>query len=424
MQAQVPRAGNKIILPSLLGALSKLLSVSLAFVVILVLARSMDPHAFGVYSVGVALASIAWPVATVGQPVLVLRFWPVLAERYGTESANHVLRRGLVLVGLGAAIVCTAFAIAALFADNQGQLIWAGVLAALLGLSQFACFALRATSDLAWSLVPRDVVWRLGVIAGALTLGDLTGAGALALSGGVLAVVTIAQVARLWSGFRSGAVHPVPEHDVKDMSSAQWGLWGSSIAGQALQHAGTVVVAVFLGPVEAGAFYAAHRLASLLSLALVGSNLVTGPMIARDWHAGRHAQVQDLVRHVVMLTTAAAGAGLIVYVAIGAWMLALFDPSYVSAFGALIALSCAQVVNAACGPNGHLLNLAGEERRALAVTVVSGVVNLGLVALGATFSGLTGAAVGAALAVVTWNLWNSWICADRLGIHVLHWGRA
>lgn len=422
---------SKSIIALAMSGLYKFAGVGLAFLVLLVLAKQMTPVEFGIYSVGFSIASAAWALATVGQPMSVIRFWPTHEEKYGTATANFVLLRGLKIVSIGAALMLATFGVISLLdldfgasSASSSALLWTSLFAVSLAYSQFLCFALRAQGLLNWSLFPRDILWRLGVIVIALLAGNLTGVQGIALTGSVLATVTLAQLIKMLSlkgpnGEKFQTRRP-PQEEIVKMQSAQWGLYGVNIAGQWLQQAATIVVAIFLGPVAAGAFFAAQRLANLLSLVLVGTNQVSGPMIARDWHAGRKEELQKTITAVVVFTATTSVLGLFFFGVFGSWMLNQFDPSYRNVYWALIALAFGQLVNSACGPNGNLLNLAGEERSLLKVSVITGVLNIIFTALGAYYGGVIWAALGSAMATVLWNVWATHLCARKLNIVLIH----
>lgn len=422
---------RRAILSSILGGVYKFGGVALAFFVMLLLAKKMDPVEFGIYSIGFSLANLAWPLATLGQPMSAVRFWPTFAERYDVPTANFVLLRGLKLITLGAVIMLAVFVLVSRVDIEVGVLsaradviVWTGIFSVSLAYSQFLCFALRAQGLLNWSLTPRDVLWRVGVIGIALMSGEMTGLGGLALTGLVLGTVTLAQLLRMVTmrgpDGRVFAITRPPAAEIAAMRHAQWGLCRLDIARQWLQQAATLVVAFFLGPAAAGAFFAAQRLANLLSLVLVGTNQVSGPMIARDWHAGRKDDLQRLTTAMVVAATVSSLIGLIFFGLLGRWMLGHFDPAYRSAYWALMVFAFGQLVNSACGPNGHVLNLAGQERSLLKVSVIVGIANIVFTAVGAMFGGVLGAAIGSTLATILWNAWATVLCARRLGVMLVH----
>ncbi|SFH50048.1 Membrane protein involved in the export of O-antigen and teichoic acid [Palleronia marisminoris] len=408
-----------------LAALYKFGGVGLAFLVLVVLARRMTPVEFGLYSVGYSIANIAWAIGTLGQPVSAVRFWPTLAERYGTDVANFVLRRGLLLVTLGSALIFALGLVAAMIGAgpfaNVPLVIATAAFSVALAYSQYLCFALRARGLLSWSMVPRDLIWRGGVIVIAFFMDSLSGLGGLWLTTAVLAVATLAQLVRLVTlppTIWTNRTLP-PREEIEAMRYAQWGLYAGAISRHFLQQASTVVVALVLGPVEAGAFFAAQRLGNLMSLTLLSTNQVSSPLLAADWHAGRKDEVQSLAFAMALLATVASLGMFALFVLFGPWILTLFDSSYTSAYAALLLLAIGQLVSAACGSNANLLNLAGQERPLLRITVISGLLNPLMTAGGAMLGGLTGAALGTALAIILWNVLSVRLCKARLGIRIM-----
>ncbi len=417
---------------------SKFVGVGLAFCMSLVFARQMDPVEFGLYSIGFSLAGLLWPFVALGQPISAMRFWPTLAERYGVPTANFVIVRGTKMVALGSTVLAISGVALFLLKPNSSGLfsqpeflIWVGLFGLTLAFSQFLTFALRAQGNLGWSLVPRDVIWRVLAIAAALHLGQMSGLTGLIVATIALVIITAAQLWRVFGlrvtgGVRFSIQRP-NENELTEIRRAQWGLMGVDVARQWIQQSSTVVVALFLGPLAAGGFFAAQRLANLLSLTLVGTNQVSGPAIAKDWHAGRVSDVQRLVTAMVSIATLSSLFGLAFFIVLGSWLLSWFDAGFSGFYWSLITLCVGQVVSSACGPNGHLLNLAGMERTLFVVTMISGVIGLASTIVGAASGGVLGAAIGTTFGVVLWNVWVTWLCSSRLGIlpihpaHLFHW---
>jgi len=123
-------------------------------------------------------------------------------------------------------------------------------------------------------------------------------------------------------------------------------------------------------------------LANLIFLPALGTSIASAPLIARDWHASRFEVVRKLITAMVLLITAMTGAGFLLLIGFGRWILTLFDPIYADAWGALIVLCLGQLVNAVCEPTKNLLTFADQEHSLLGITAAAGVVGLGLTAAG------------------------------------------
>lgn len=404
-----------------MGAVMKFGGVGLAFLVLLVLARRMEAEAYGVFAAGFSLATIAGFAATLGQHTAVLRFWPSLDEAHGRRSAAAALRFSLKLTALGALAVFALLSLAGLIAPRLGvfggsalTLVLTGLMAAAFALSETAVAAMRAQGAVGLALGPRELGWRVLAIAGAFALTTpLGGNQALALMAVALMLVTAPQILLLLREALASPRTPASPEDSAAMRGSMLAFWGGGVVGPLTGHVGTIIVAAALGPVAAGAYFAADRIAKLLSIALIGVNQIVGPMIARSWRGGRKDEVRLLVLAGSAIAFVVAGIGFLAYWLLGRFALSLFDPTYVEAWGVLMILSAGQLVNTICGPNNFLLNMAGRERDYLAIMTVWGALALVGISIGASQFGMLGAACASALCMAGWNI-SAAILAQRV----------
>lgn len=253
---------------------------------------------------------------------------------------------------------------------------------------------------------------------------SLTANHALAITAAVLAMLTLAQMIRVYSLTPSllqrRLVDSLPSEERAAMRHAQWGVWGNAIVGPIQQQGATVIVALVLGPIEAGAFFAASRLANLLSIVLVGANQVSSPMLARAWRAGRIDEVQAIASLTAAAAFIAAFLGFLIFAIFGRTALSFFNPIYTEAYWGLIVLAVAQLVNTACGPNGMLLLMAGEERLLLIIKTTGVVVHIGAIATLALAFGIIGAGIGVLISTAYWNIAAVVGCLKRLGVRPMN----
>ncbi|WP_257229807.1 oligosaccharide flippase family protein [Acinetobacter sp. YH12041] len=93
-----------------------------------------------------------------------------------------------------------------------------------------------------------------------------------------------------------------------------------------------------------------------------------------------------------------------------------FGENYLLAYEPLLILCFGQIINAACGSTGILLNMCGKEKESikgllvgLSVNIISGFILIPIY-------GVSGAAIGAALGAITWNLCLWLIVRKHIGI--------
>lgn len=411
---------------AVVSAILRLASVGLAFVVFVALARVMSPREFGAFSGAYALGLILGYVATVGQQVAIQRFWPSLDEAYGPGAAGAALRHGLLLTLSGSCGVLilvaasSALGASAALGASWATLAWTGVFASLAAVTDFASNALRARGAMLLALLPRDVAWRLiALCAVLLQTQDVNAETAMAIMSLSLLASCLPQLLVIVADVWKHRHEHIPTEERRKLLSAGWGLWASSCVNPVAAHAGTVVVALALGPVAAGAFFAADRLAKLTGIALEGMERSSAPILARSYHASRMDEVRMIVSRTSAMALAAAVAGAVTYLVLGHVALSLFDATYVSAYPVLLILCVGQLTNAACGSNAMLLNMAGRERDMLAIRVFWAALSLPGTYLAAVHFGLLGAALASAGAVIGWNLTAVLVCRARFGFWTL-----
>jgi O-antigen/teichoic acid export membrane protein len=406
------------------GGALKLVSVALAFLFFLVLSHAMSVEAFGVFSAAYSLAVGFSYFAMVGQHVAILRFWPSIEEKLGAEYARGALRRSLfltvaggVLTALAVALLGFSSSILAILGGNVANLRWTALLILAAALSEFAASAMRARGWLVLALAPRDIGWRLAVILFILFLAHpLPSEVSLGIVTVALFIFCSPQLAILAVDAWRYRAQKMPEQERSGMQHATWGFWANTSISPIFEHSTTVLVAAALGPVAAGAFFAADRLARLLSIPLDGIELIGGPMLARSFHAGRMNEVRLVLGSTSGLAFLAAAAGAICFLIFGKFALALFDPTYVAVFPVLLVLVAGQIVNAVCGSNSLLLNMAGRERDLLAIRAVWGLISVVGVYFAALHAGMIGAAVASAGALAGWNITAVLVCKKRFNI--------
>lgn len=414
-----------------IGGVLKIFSIGLSFAFFLALSAATSPEIFGVISAAYSVSLVLGYVGAIGQHVAVLRFWPALDEKYGAGVASRVVARGLMLTivggtmtGLGLIIVGRLPQVINTFGGDEMVVFCTAALILATALAEFTASALRARGILVLALAPRDIVARLIVIFLLLVVlpHPVTAAPALMLVALSMSAAAAPQVAYLAAELVRYRGNVMPTTERRQLNRATLGLWVSSSIEPIMANVTTLVVAITLGPVAAGAYFAAERLAKLLSIALEGTEKITGPLLARSYHAGRLEEVQAVVAATSALAFGGAVVGAVAYLLLGRLALELFDPSYAAVLPVLLILVVGQLVNTACGSNSILLNMAGRELDLLAIRAVWGIMGIIGTYLMASNFGLIGAATASACVMIGWNLTAVVVCRLRLGVTTVFFG--
>ncbi len=256
----------------------------------------------------------------------------------------------------------------------------------------------------------------------------LIGAAALPLAGGLDAQVAVGLygvsalaafflATGLWRRARKAAMQPAaPEYATGAWlrSAVPFALTsGLNVLGASL---GVLMLAPMQGAQATGIFGIANAAAALIALPLIAINTPLAPAVTTVFSEGNKAKLQGLA------TKAARSAFLLclplalIYVLFGKYLLWVFGEEFTAGYTALVILTVGQVINAAMGSVGVLLQMTGHERDvalALAIAVAVNVaVNLALIPVW----GVDGAAVGAAANIVLWNTLLAIRVFRKLGI--------
>lgn len=416
----------------------------LTFVCFIFIARSASADEYGLFSIAFSVASLACYVIAGGQHTAILKIYPRVSgqgpiSRDGRYVIGHALRT-IGWLALGTSVVALAgwwLAGAAglrIAGGATGSLVLLTLLlSALLGLAEFFSSLFRARGQTLAGLWPRDILWRLLMIAVfglALWIAaprslhsDLFTAEELAgIVAALLLVALGVQIYRLVRDMRAvDRAAPLDEATLRaDMRRSFWSFWALGVLWPARGQLGTIIVGFMINPAIAGAFFSAQRLASVLLMVSVAINTAIGPEISRALAAGDMHKVKRVFMTGSLVAGSTSAAFMLLLVAIGDDLLALFDDSYRAFTPVLLVFALGQAVFNACGPLGVLLTLAEKERTVLVAGIVATLATLVGVVMLTRLYGPMGAAVAIAGVTVLLNLYLSTVAwsvfrAARLG---------
>ncbi len=183
-----------------------------------------------------------------------------------------------------------------------------------------------------------------------------------------------------------------------------------------MERTDVLLLGFLRGPLEAGLYAPASRLAALIALGLVAVNAWVGPMISALHARGELGELQLLVRRgarAIALLTLPAAVGVVV---LGRPLLGLFGAEFVAAHPALVILVLGSVANALTGSVGILMTMTGRQDAAAGVLLLWAGLNLGLNLVLIPRYGIVGAAISSAVTTAGWNVHLAVIVWRSLGL--------
>jgi O-antigen/teichoic acid export membrane protein len=250
----------------------------------------------------------------------------------------------------------------------------------------------------------------------AATLSEIAGLAALPLFTGsislrqALVVLTAAGVVPLvllvrdvWGAV--GAPFGAPEPRLMaSLLSESWPVTVNGLLWRGLSELDLWLVGALGGAHAAGVYGVAMRLAAPLQVTGgIAIYVLSGPVAALH-AAGRHQDLERLLRRAARWSTAVSAVGFLLIALAGPRGLALvFGPAFAGALPVFLVLGLAKLVNLAAGLGGTTLMMMGRTRTLMWISVASSTVTLALAAILLIEFGLVGAAVAALVGVTLQN---------------------
>lgn len=405
----------------------------LAFVTSVILARALLPSGYGSYAyIFSVITLLALPVHAGLPELLVRQTAAYLHDNKMGLMAGLIKRSHQVVFWLSVPITLILLAVSASKTNWEAQDKWlllavASPLILIAALKGLRTGILQGLHKFKASQIPETLVRPAVFLALVLALYAL---GSLDVMSALVAQIVAVTIA-LFVGIRLlgkelpaqlGSVQP--EYEDKAWRKSAVPFVQMSLVGTFNAQ----LVTVFLGLISTDADIGIYRVASLVAglLAIVYSvtSMAIMPKIVAHYKSSDMRQLQHLA-------TVSARISLLCSLAIGAvllfagkpLLLLLFGAEYQASYAGMIWIAAGQIVNAALGFSGQMLNMTGNERHTLAGQV------LGLTSITA-FSvalipiyGATGGAMATSIGLVSWNLFlyfKAWritsidTCAVRL----------
>lgn len=389
----------------------------------IVLARSVGESQYGTFVYATTWTQVLAVLASLGVPNAVLYFVPKYAVNGDLALLRGLIRRGgQVVVVAGLAVGGAAAVGYRLSGGEDAALTVAFALVPVLAANQFQGAVLRARGRIVEALAPVQIGRPLLVVAG-LAVVVLSGWGRVLavelvlLYGAALLVAAVVQavmVRRTWDGtFWSTR----PAYQSRTWSDVALYLLLVTGFHLLLTQTDLLMLGVLGDPATVGLYNAAAKTAMLGGFVLGAVGAIGAPLFAEAFAKGRQQDMARIARWTTNLSFwPSVGVALLV-VLLGRHILGLFGSEFVGVYAELCVLVFAQLVSAACGLVGTMLNVTGLQRKSAMVYATTWVVNVALNLVLIPAFGVTGAAAASAVSVVLWNVWLVFLVRWHLGVH-------
>ncbi|MGH8426770.1 MAG: flippase [Gammaproteobacteria bacterium] len=399
----------------------KLGATLLAFGASLIYARALEPHGYGLYAYVIAWAALLSIPAGLGFPSYLIREGAKAAKslRWLCHWADvRVLASG---VAAGILLAC------AVFLPQAAEARWLFVIAAPLPLLNNLSSVRRALLQSHGRVVRGQ--WPFLILGPAIMLAALAALwvwqGRLypiqlvaAMTGSALIPLVVNEFQLRWVT-RSTDNEKYPPARVRAALPFMW----LGMLYLVNNRVDLILLGTIKGAHDAGIYSIASRAAELVGFFMTAAVMVLAPRIARLYHDGEHALLQQLLSAATLrIFIFTAPIALLFIIAAHPLLHYLYGAAYTEGAAALQILSAAQLIALSSGPKGTVLNMTGHEKLTALGVGLSVVLNIALNAALIPFYGVAGAAIATGISMVLFNalLWY-WV-RHRLDLRTSAWG--
>ena len=390
-------------------------------------ARFLGVNSFGIYVFAYAWLNLLLLACTQGFDVSSVRFVAAYQATGDWGRLKGFLRYSRTVVLAVSLVIGAALALGAwLFRTRLGdETLWAFWFIAatlpLYALVQIHESALRGLGFVVraqiFQSIVHPIVLLLALPVAVLWFGARAG-GDVAMA--IVMVATALSLVGLWAmqrrRFPAMLPDAAPVREGRRWLKASLAMMFLMSFGPILNQSSVIILGVLDGNTGAGLYGAAVRISYVLAPLITALNAAIAPLAA-DLHArGDRAELQRFTRLGVRVVFAAAFAVAAVVIVSGRWILGLLGEEFVAAYPMLVVLICGQLLFAAAGPAGILLNMTGFHTDSAKVLGFGAVVNLVLCLVLIPLFGALGAAVATALTVAAMSGAMAYVAVKRLGI--------
>ena len=387
------------------------------------MSQIMTAASFGVLSMLITTCTLVATMGSFGQSEWIVKeASPLVGEgdRVGAQALFHSASWRVLVVSTPLGLLTGMLFL--IFSGDWLTGLAAGMIVVMLSYALAWAGAARSLDRYFWSLGPKDILWRAGVLGlgglAATVGGGLVGLNTvLMLTAGVLLVCVVAQAYVLGIDPKK-VIQAIPEDRVVWLAGMQMMLAATAIAAQS--NLDVVLIGIFMSAEQVAVYFPANRLALAAGFFFLPFQMIVAPAFARLIRSRDDAGMRKLSTLATLLVTTASVAAVVTLV----FGYPLYEPLFATATGetrkALHILLAGQLGVAALGFPGALLIMSGHQKILARTSIVFLVLGGITLTLAAALGTVVTVAIAAAGMTVLRKLVTTLIAGVHTGVWPLH----
>lgn len=423
--SQSETSANFLARKGITGTVGQVTSRALSFGFLLLLARLLNTHDYGLFILGWTIVLLAQSISTLGLQKGLVR---LIAKFYAESDIARV--RGTILTSVVfSTMMATAIALAIVFsAPHVATTIFQKprlelVLSTLALLIPFGAFIViaAAISQSFQKITVQQIVRNTRALL-LLIFAGLTGVLGYEFGYILIAIVLSGVAASVVVGFIVWRSSPISLRGPRSVVNRRLleisiPMFLSGFIYSLLFRIDQLILGVFVTASEVGFYNAGSVLASQLSVVLIGIAAVFEPTASKLYTNNNNGELASLFNRVAVWALIATTPIAAVLWGFPELLLSFFGTAFVTAESILLILTLYMLFRTAIGPTGELLNMTGHQKLVLYDTSAMVLLNVALNLVLIPIYGGVGAAVATTVSIVSVELLVLYQVYSRLQMH-------
>ncbi len=425
---------SKLAQGTMISFIIKLAGTFLALISGVLLARILGPTQYGFYSYALSIVTILLIPATLGLPLLIVRFTVSYQVTEAWSVISGLLIRAKQFARYSSILVVIIFLPIGYILDEHISSVHfytfsIGLFAIpLLSYNAIRSAAMRGFGSILYAQLTdsiiRPILFILIILLLLQSQTSITSEVAMTINLFLILATFVLGIYWLRKFTPIQVIHSTPEFRTKEWMIALVPFILTQGVVVLNNHVTILMVGMIDGPESTGIFQVAIKGSEIINFALAAVNLVIAPQVAKLYTQNKINQLQRLMTMSSIAITIYSLLCTMILIFFGKPLVNLvFGSAYDSSASALVILLFGQLVNSMIGSLGMLLSMTGHQKDIFKGTVFVMVLLVAMNLLFIPLFGVIGAAASSSIGIILWNLIMWYYVRTRIGINPTAFGK-
>lgn len=384
-------------------------------------ARGMTSDEFGRLAIWFNALSFLAVAACFGQDTLIARSFGEYASKGDYAQAWGAYRYGwLMIVASALVFACGMLVLAPFFFPSLARtaLLAGAFFLVTQTLLHYSSHSTRVIVNFVVSEVTRELVWRvvlLLVVIWSVLHQGLTPAEFFTAAGAGQILSFAAALRYVRAAYQAHPVERTSQADRRQWLPRGLAMWQSAVVEAGSANFDVMIIGYLASPEAAGDYFVAARIANVFIMVLTGLNTYSMSQSASLHFSGQTQKLQDILRSLVLVSTAMLAPLLLLIYVFGHEILMIFGERFSAVYPTLVVLSTACFIMSSSGSASVILLTTGHEKIYSRIITAATLLRFTLTAMLSFLFGSLGAAWAFALVNAPLFMALSIICKRAVG---------